>query len=403
MIAVAGGDVVVADHVVTEATVIVDGDRIAVVERTFSEGPAGATMIDARGCHVVPGFIDVHVHGVRGHDVLDDGAPVAWLASSLPAFGVTAFCPTSVACTPQVLSAFLKQVNRARTGGTEGARVLPAHLESNFVNPDFAGAQPLDCLRLPPASAPLPGGRPSGSAAAAFSTHDILAVMAAHRDDIAIVTVAPELPGGLELVRALTAAGHCVSLGHSGADYDTALEAVEAGARHATHLFNRMPPVSHRSPGLAGAMLDSPRVAVELIADGVHVHPAVCRMAIAAKGTGRVMAISDGTAAAGLPVGATASLGGRRIHARRHAAELDDGTLAGSVATMDRIFATLVTRCGVAMSDAAAMCALTPARQLGLVGHGVIAEGAVADLVVLGPDFDIRHTIVAGRVVYSRS
>jgi N-acetylglucosamine-6-phosphate deacetylase len=403
VIAVAGGDVVVADHVVTEATVIVDGDRIAVVERTFSEGPAGATMIDARGCHVVPGFIDVHVHGGQGHDVLDDGAPVAWLASSLPAFGVTAFCPTSVACTPQVLSAFLKQVNRARAGGTAGARVLPAHLESNFVNPDFAGAQPLDCLRLPPSTAPSPEGRPSGPDAAAFSTHDILAVMAAHRDDIAIVTVAPELPGGLELVRALTAAGHCVSLGHSGADYDTALEAVEAGARHATHLFNRMPPVSHRSPGLAGAMLDSPRVAVELIADGVHVHPAVCRMAIAAKGTGRVMAISDGTAAAGLPVGATASLGGRRIHARRHAAELDDGTLAGSVATMDRIFATLVTRCGVTMSDAAAMCALTPARQLGLVGHGVIAEGAVADLVVLGPDFDIRHTIVAGRVVYSRS
>ena len=222
--------------------------------------------------------------------------------------------------------------------------------------------------------------------------------MAAHREDIAVVTVAPELPGGIDLVRALAAAGHRVSLGHSGADYDTAMEAVEAGARQATHLFNRMPPVSHRSPGLAGAMLESPRVAVELIADGVHVHPAICRMAIAAKGTGRVMAISDGTAAAGLPVGATAWLGGRRIHARSHAAELDDGTLAGSTATMDRIFATLVTRCGASPVDAAAMCALTPARQLGLVGHGVIAEGAVADLVVLGPAFDVRYTLVAGRV-----
>jgi N-acetylglucosamine-6-phosphate deacetylase len=179
------------------------------------------------------------------------------------------------------------------------------------------------------------------------------------------------------------------------------MEAVEAGARHATHLFNRMPPVTHRSPGLVGAMLESPRVAVELIADGVHVHPAICRMAIAAKGTGRVMAISDGTAAAGLPVGATASLGGRRIHARSHAAELDDGTLAGSTATMDRIFATLITRCGVSTADAAAMCALTPARQLGLVGHGVITEGAVADLVVLGPAFEVRHTIVGGRVVFS--
>ena len=400
MIAIAGGDVVVADRVVTEGMVIVDGERIGVVERRISDAPAGATIIDARGCHVVPGFIDVHVHGSQGTDVLDEGAPVARLASVLPAFGVTAFCPTSVACAPELLAAFLKQVNRARVGGTAGARVLPAHLESNFINPEFAGAQPVECLRLPPAAPASP--RAERSETEGFSANDILAVMASHQEDIGVVTVAPELPGGIDLVRALAAAGHRVSLGHSGANYDTAMEAVEAGARHATHLFNRMPPVTHRSPGLVGAMLESPQVAVELIADGVHVHPAICRMAIAAKGTGRVIAISDGTAAAGLPVGATALLGGRRIHARSHAAELDDGTLAGSTATMDRIFATLITRCGASTVDAAAMCALTPARQLGLVGHGVITEGAVADIVVLGPAFEVRHTIVGGRVVYSK-
>ena len=300
-----------------------------------------------------------------------------------------------------MLSAFLRQVSHLRAAGTPGARVLAAHLESNFINPDFAGAQRLECLRLPSADAATPS-RVAGDAPG-FSATDILAVMAAHRLDIAVVTMAPELPGGIELVHALVAAGHGVSLGHSGANYDTAMEAVHAGARHATHLFNRMPPVSHRAPGLAGAMLEAPEVAVELIADGVHVHPAICRMAIAAKGTGRVMAISDGTAAAGLPVGATASLGGRRIFARRHAAELEDGTLAGSTAAMDRIFATLVNRCGASVVDAAAMCALTPARQLGLVGHGVIVEGAVADLVVLGPSFDVRHTLVGGQIVYSKS
>jgi N-acetylglucosamine-6-phosphate deacetylase len=393
VIAVAGGDVVVADRIVTEGTVLVDGGRIVAVERRFVD-PAGATVIDVRGCHVVPGFIDIHVHGAHGHDVLDDGAPVTRLAALLPAFGVTAFCPTSVACPPPVLTAFLKQVKRARAAGVSGARVLSAHLESNFLNPDFAGAQPVDCLRLPAG----PSG--PGAGAADFSANDVLAVMAAHREDIAVVTLAPELPGGVDLVAALASAGHRVSLGHSGADYDVAIAAVEAGARHATHLFNRMPPVSHRKPGLAGAMLESPLVAVELIADGVHVHPAICRMAIAAKGTGRVMAISDGTAVSGLPAGSTAQLGGRRIHARGHAAELDDGTLAGSTATMDRIFATLVNRCGASIVDAAAMCALTPARQLGLVGHGVIAEGAIADLVVLGPALDVRYTMVAGSVVY---
>ena len=390
---------VVADRVISDGTVIVDGGRIVAVERRLSKGPAGATVIDARGCHVVPGFVDVHVHGSHGHDVLDDGAPVARLAALLPAFGVTAFCPTSVACTPLVLAAFLKQVSHLRAAGTPGARVLAAHLESNFLNPDFAGAQPVECLRIPAAGA----ASSAGGGGSGFSSNDVLAVMAAHRQDIGVVTLAPELPGGIELVRALVAAGHRVSLGHSGASYDKAMEAVDAGARHATHLFNRMPPVSHREPGLAGAMLEAPDVAVELIADGVHVHPAICRMAIASKGTGRVMAISDGTAAAGLPLGGTARLGGRRIRAGSHAAELDDGTLAGSTATMDRIFATLVTRCGATVVDAAAMCALTPARQLGLVGHGVIADGAVADLVVLGPAFDVRCTIVAGQVVYTRS
>jgi N-acetylglucosamine-6-phosphate deacetylase len=401
VIAIAGGDVVVADRVITGGTVIIDGDRIAVIERHFSDGPAGATVIDARGCHVVPGFIDVHVHGCRGYDALDDGTPVARLASLLPAFGVTAFCPTSVACGPGVLSAFLKQVSHLRTGGTTGARVLAAHVESNFLNPDFAGAQPMECLRVPAAAAAPANARASG--AADFSASDILAVMAAHPDDIAVVTLAPELPGAIDLVRALASAGHRVSLGHSGASYDVALEAVAAGATHATHLFNRMPPVSHRAPGLAGAVLEAPEVAVELIADGVHVHPAICRLAIASKGTGRVMAISDGTAAAGLPVGSTALLGGRRIRAGAHAAELDDGTLAGSTAAMDRIFSTLVTSCGVSIVDAAAMCSLTPARQLGLVGLGVIAEGAYADVVVLGPRLDVRVTVVGGRVVYSKS
>ena len=134
--------------------------------------------------------------------------------------------------------------------------MLPAHLESNFINPDFAGAQPLECLRLPPAGASRAPRR--RRRVRRSRSNDILAVMAAHRQDVGIVTLAPELPGGIDLVRALAAAGHRVSLGHSGADYDTAMEAVDAGARHATHLFNRMPPVSHRAPGLAGAVLESP-------------------------------------------------------------------------------------------------------------------------------------------------
>jgi N-acetylglucosamine-6-phosphate deacetylase len=182
---------------------------------------------------------------------------------------------------------------------------------------------------------------PSGPRFEDFSADDILDVIAAARPDVGIVTVAPEITGGLDLVRSLVAAGHRVSLGHSGADFETANAAVDAGARHATHLFNRMTPLTHRAPGLAGAVLAREEVAAELICDGYHVHPAMCRVAIAAKGPDRVMAITDGTAAAGLAVGRIDS--SRRTVPFASASaphSLDDGTLAGSTLTMDAAFGT---------------------------------------------------------------
>ena len=175
-----------------------------------------------------------------------------------------------------------------------------------------------------------------------------------------IVTVAPELAGGLDLIRWLAARGHYVSLGHSAATYDEALAGVAAGARQSTHLFNRMPPLHHRAPGLAGAVLQADEVAAEIICDGVHVHPALVRAAIAAKRPSRVMAITDATAAAGLPVGGRASIGGYAITAAGSTALLDDGTIAGSVTTMDRVFQFLVAAVGLSLVDAATLCATTP-------------------------------------------
>jgi N-acetylglucosamine-6-phosphate deacetylase len=173
------------------------------------------------------------------------------------------------------------------------------------------------------------------------------------------------------------------------------MAAIEAGARQATHLFNRMPPLGHRRPGLAGAVLDHDDVTVEIVCDGVHVDPAMVRVAIAAKRTSRVMAITDGTAGAGLPRGTRSSIGGRAITVG-DVATLEDGTIAGSVLTMDRAFAKLVAAMGVSLVDAAAICATTPARALNLHGLGVIASGAIADLVVLDRDLRVVHTFVGG-------
>jgi N-acetylglucosamine-6-phosphate deacetylase len=383
MIRLSGADVVLPDRILSPGTVVIEGDRIVDV------APGGGS--DLHGHCIVPGFIDVHVHGLHGHDTLDSAEAVGAIASLLPRHGTTAFCPTSIACAPDVLRRLLSAIAtlRARRDPAQ-ARVLPAHLESNFINPDYKGAQPLDCLRLPHA-------RPSDGE---FSGQDILDVIAGAKPDVGILTVAVEMEGVLDLVPRLVHDGHHVSLGHSGATYEQAVAGIEAGARQATHLFNRMTPLAQRAPGLAAAVLESDDVAAELISDGVHVHPAMMRVAIAAKGPSRVMAITDGTAGAGLPRGETSVIGGRRITVG-DAAYLDDGTLAGSVLTMADAFGRLVSRVGVSLVDAATMCSTTPARELGLHGLGVISPGAMADLVVLDRELKVVRTYIGGEVAWS--
>ncbi len=325
------------------------------------------------------------MHGIEGTDALDSADAVARIAARLPPFGVTAFCPTSIACTPAALRELLRGVRSARETRSAGAaRVLPAHLESNFISSEFKGAQPDACIRAP-----------REMRAGDFSGQDVLDVIAAARADVGIVTVAPEIDGVLDLIADLAGHGHRVSLGHSGATYAQAREGIAAGARHATHLFNRMSPFGHREPGLVGAILESDVVAAEIICDGVHVHPAAVRAAVAAKGTAKIMAITDGTAGSGIARGGTARLGGRRITIS-DAAYLDDGTLAGSVLTMDRAFAMLVKTMGFSLVEAAQMCSTTPARELGLDGLGVITAGAIADLVILDANLQVVETYIAG-------
>jgi N-acetylglucosamine-6-phosphate deacetylase len=397
MIHLSGADLVLPDRVLTGGTITLEGDRIVDIEGARSPD----LQFTFRDHYIVPGFIDVHVHGVAGTDSLDGGDAVRIIAERLPRYGVTAFCPTSIACDPLTLRTLLNGVRAARTTRPPGgARVLPAHLESNFISAEYKGAQPLECLR-----SPLSGSnrRPNaaGEEPGGFSGADILAEIAAARPDIGIVTVAPELDGALELIRDLVAHGHHVSLGHSGATYQQAIEGVRAGARQATHLFNRMTPVTHRTPGLAGAMLESEDVIAELICDSVHVHPAMMRVALAAKRPERIMAITDGTAGSGLPRGSRATLGGRPITVR-DAAYLGDGTIAGSILTMDRAFARLTSEVGLSLVDAATVCATTPARALGLQGLGVLAPGAIADLVVLDRDLEVVQTWVAGTLAWER-
>lgn len=394
MLVITDAAVVLRDRILRGGTIVVDGERIAAVHGQTQVSPGHAVRLDACGGLVLPGFVDVHVHGVLGHDVLDGGEALAWIARALPQFGVTTFCPTTVACRPEALHDVLAGVRAHREHPSDGsARMHGAHLESNFINPEMKGAQPEEYLCAAPGE---------GASGARVSGEEILAAIAAHRPEVAIVTLAPEIPGGLELLCRLVDMGIMVSLGHSAADFTLANQAFDAGARHTTHLFNRMLPLGHREPGLAGAALSRDEVTAEVICDGYHVHPSMVRFAIASKGAAGIVAISDGTAGAGLASGSCARLGGQRLTVGDEAAYLDDGTLAGSTLTMDGAFRMLVHRAGQSVVDAAAMCTSSPARALRLDDRGVIAPGMLADLVVLDTEHRVVHTCVAGRIVYTR-
>jgi N-acetylglucosamine-6-phosphate deacetylase len=407
MILLSGAELVLPDRILSPGTVVIDGERIVEIRQGSRTG--GFAF---HGHYIVPGFVDVHVHGVDGVDALDRGDVIATIAARLPRCGVTAFCPTTVACAPADLERVLTGVREARAmPALHAARVLPAHLESNFISHEYRGAQDARCLRS--ARQALDGwargeggagraGRTGGEKAEEFDGADVLKEIERAIPDVGIVTVAPEIDGGLDLIGWLVDRGCRVSLGHSAATYDEAQAAIGAGATQATHLFNRMPPLGHRSPGLAGAVLQAEDVAAEIICDGFHVHPAIVRAAVSAKRPGRVMAVSDGTAASGLAPGSRARLGGSEITATDTGAYLSDGTLAGSILTMNRAFRTLVEQMNLSLVDAALMCSTTPARELGLVGHGVLAPDAVADLVVLDADFSVVQTYIGGQLAYAR-
>jgi N-acetylglucosamine-6-phosphate deacetylase len=388
-----GADLVLPDRVVSGQTLVIEDERIVDLLAGFPHPNASEARVDLSGRVIVPGFVDVHVHGVEGIDSLQGMGAVRAMAETA-AMGVSAFCHHDcLRSSAQHVSRRSRRLQNPR--GPPGARVLPAHLESNY-QPGVPRRLPLACLRVPAQTGVPPSGSDARAADHDFSSADILATIERHRPDVGIVTLAPELDGGILLVRAFVAAGVHVSLGHSGATFDLAQTAIAAGARQATHLFHRMSAMSHRDPGLTGAVLSSDEVAAELVCDGHHVHPAVMR-----GGTAKGVRSGHyrGTAGSGLPSGATAELGGYRLTVK-DVARYDDGTIAGSVVTMDRVFACLVATVGLDLIGAAQLCSTTPARELGLHGHGVIAPGAVADLTVLNANLEVDQTWVGGKLIF---
>jgi N-acetylglucosamine-6-phosphate deacetylase len=341
------------------------------------EGLSEGEALDATGLIVTPGWIDLQLNGGFGHDFTQEPASIWEVASRLPELGLTAFLPTIISCPVEKLTSAIEVFRKGPPPGWRGATPLGLHLEGPFLNPARKGAHNPDYLRLPD----LEFGRNW-----------------APWNGVLLVTLAPELPGAPQLIRQLRENGVVVSAGHTTASYDQARAAFAAGVTCGTHLFNAQPPVGHREPGLAGAVLDAPEIYTGLIADGVHVHPAMVHVAWTCKRE-RLILVSDAVSALGMPPG-TYGVGDFEVIVDEASVRLSDGTQAGSNAAPERCIANLAAWTGCSIAEAAGAMSTSPARLLGLADKGRIVRGADADLTLVTPEGRVAATIVGGEVLF---
>jgi N-acetylglucosamine-6-phosphate deacetylase len=364
----------VDDHVIVDLT-----------SRPLREIPAGIRMVDFGDAVLAPGFVDIHIHGAAGQDVMvADASELAAVEQLLSHHGVTSYFPTTVtAPLDQICSALEHLADAIETASQDNgsrrglAQPLGIHLEGPFLSHVRRGAHPLENL-LPP------------------TLERFNRLWQAARGHIRIMTIAPELDGALEVISEAARRGVCVSMGHSDAEMKSARAGVTAGARHATHTFNAMRPLDHREPGIIGEVLTDPQLSADIIADGIHLDPAIVRLFLQSKGPDQAVLITDAISATGMPDGRY-RLGTFEVEVKNGRC-LVDGKLAGSVLTMDRAVRNVMEFAHWDLQQTLRLATLNPARVAGLTNRGKLAAGVEADFVVLSPSGEVRNTIIRGEV-----
>ncbi|MDH7513029.1 MAG: N-acetylglucosamine-6-phosphate deacetylase [Clostridiales bacterium] len=376
------GNVILTDRVLEKGLVLIEGERIAAVFQAGEERlPGGVEIVDYGNFFVAPGLIDLHVHGASGKDVMDGSVEsLKEIAIHQARCGVTGFVP-AVSAAPR--ASILEAIAAVRAAQKEKltAQILGVYLEGPFLSQAKKGAQDPDFIR--PAN-----------------KEDAELLLKAADGIRTILTIAPEVGDNLNFIPILKDKGMIVAIGHSEASYELARQSFDLGVTHATHLFNAMSGFLPREPGVIGAVLDRAAATAELIADGVHVHPASLRLAIRCKGPSRVCLVTDSMKAAGLGDGSY-RVGKREVILRDGQARLkENGALAGSVLTLDRAVKNIIVWAGVSVSEAVNMASFNPARLLGLEETlGSIDVGKTANLTIFDQEFRAIDTIVCGRLV----
>ena len=372
---ITGGQVFDLEQGFVSRDVCFDGEKL---EQSSADGKT----YDASGCYVIPGLTDLHFHGCVGEDFSDatpDG--LQKMADYELSRGVTQICPAGMTLGEDQLTRICENAAAHRAKNPGGAELVGLHLEGPFLCKAKKGAQNEAFLHDPDPAM-------------------LHRLQQAAQGMVKLVTLAAEQPGALEFIRSAQEDGITVSLGHTTADYDTACAAYKAGARQATHLFNAMPPFTHRAPGVVGAAFDHPQVKVELISDGVHIHPSVVRAVFQLFGAGRVILISDSLRATGMPDGRY-PFGGQEIevHGNRATMADDPNTLAGSVSDLMACMRSAVSF-GIPLHDAVRAAAVNPAQVLGIFDRlGSLDVGKTANLAILDRDLNLKDVFFRGQLV----
>jgi N-acetylglucosamine-6-phosphate deacetylase len=376
--------IVITPHETIEKGVVVfeDGKITAVGQKNRVEVPKSGKVIDASGKIVAPGFVDIHVHGGKGRDVMDASyKAVKEIAKFLASHGTTSFVPTTFSASPLNLLRTVKAVKTAMEKETDGAEVLGVHLEGPYISLEKRGAHDADYIRRP-------------------SIGEFEEIWDTSNHAVRIVTLAPEIEGSKTLIEKLRELGVLASIGHSNATYTQAVDAIKQGIRHATHIYNGMSGFDHREPGVVGAVLTHDELTAELICDNVHVHPAAMDLLIRVKGTKKVVLVTDAIRAAGMPDGEY-TLGKQHIVVRDGVSRTESGDLAGSTLTMDRAVGNIMKSVGLPLQTAVEMATVNPAAVIGVdKNKGSLEPGKDADIVIIDDGVNVYATIVKGNIVY---
>ncbi|HUZ47635.1 MAG TPA: N-acetylglucosamine-6-phosphate deacetylase [Terriglobia bacterium] len=387
--AIIAGTIYTPAEEIRDGVILIEGHRIAKVgSRDQVKIPAGATVIDNADRTVVPGFIDLHIHGAAGYDLMEaTPEAVAAVGMHLARHGTTSYAATTVTASAErtlhAAEALGKIIRDSRSSqgphdSITGALPVCLHIEGPFINVKKRGAHPASQIQKP-------------------SIELLARFLDAAGDTVRIVTLAPELEGALSVLEYARGRGLKVGIGHSNATFEEAERAIAAGASHAVHIFNAMRPFMHRDSGIIGAVLTDDRISAELICDGVHVEPTAIRLLVKAKGLERVLLVSDSLSGAGMPDG-NYRLGNFTVHVAGGVCRTVEGNLAGSTVTLDAALRNLSAYTGLSYQQCLPCATSNPAKVIGMEKQkGCIAPHADADLAVLDKGFFVTQTYVRGR------